>query len=490
MDKVWLPDILADGTLTDNSVLSTSGTKEIKIQKNGTCYKSLHRPQKGQHSKKWNDEGAIWNFLTRTHFELKQLLTDDQSLRKHLVFFGSANYEHNTADPLFDLEGTGFKNWILSTGNLVGFVKGEGKRERKRYNYSLKVSSRFGDNFLKALIADAEGFLEMEDFGGSGGQSDMEWLLHYFWKIKLKRAFRLGIPKAYRSKKEKLPTVRGNIDLLDFTLNGQQTATYLCSYREHSYNHSVNQLIHTAFQKVKSSALLQDTAPIQRAFATAVKGEKISLRALQKVQKVNNPYYNPYNEVIDLSRKLLRDEFADFEAKSDTNALFFDVSMLFEYFIRKIVRRAGCYVHQKEAGDLLQIPSGGNYKKGKRALYPDLVFDDENGGTHVFDVKYKRYDFTYGVKREDLFQVHTYLGQVANNHNVVRCGLIYPVGAENERAYPDGVIKDHFKYRGKKVCFEVHFFRVPDHDCKDYKAQFIRAKDKLLHQLLKTHQNG
>ena len=30
---------------------------------------------------------------------------------------------------------------------------------------------------------------------------------------------------------------------------------------------------------------------------------------------------------------------------------------------------------------------------------------------YVFDVKYKAFDTVYGVKREDLFQLHTYIGQ-------------------------------------------------------------------------------
>ena len=43
------------------------------------------------------------------------------------------------------------------------------------------------------IIADADGFLEMEDYGGEE-KGDYEWLLVYLWLIKLKRAYRLGLP--------------------------------------------------------------------------------------------------------------------------------------------------------------------------------------------------------------------------------------------------------------------------------------------------------
>ena len=33
---------------------------------------------------------------------------------------------------------------------------------------------------------------------------------------------------------------------------------------------------------------------------------------------------------------------------------------------------------------------------------------------YVFDVKYKTFDPQFGVKREDIFQLHTYIGQYGN----------------------------------------------------------------------------
>ena len=103
------------------------------------------------------------------------------------------------------------RNFTLNTGNLIGFVK--------RGEYSLKVGSRFGNAFLRYIIADADGFLEMENIGGENHTEGYEWLLAYLWNIKLKKAYRLGIPKTYITKKERNSRIRGTIDTIDYFRN-------------------------------------------------------------------------------------------------------------------------------------------------------------------------------------------------------------------------------------------------------------------------------
>lgn len=481
----WLSELLANGFIKDNTFYEKREIIPDSIFWDNNKSQKIHRFSGYRRMRNEHREDLIWKFLNKSSWRITNLLQDKKFIKKHVILFDNNDYEHNTSDSLFQVNGTSFSNWTLQTGNLVGFIKGESG------DYSLKVSSRFGNNFLKALIADAEGFLEVEDFGGIDGQSDMDWLLKYFWKIKLKRAFRLGIPKAYTTVNEPLTSMRGNLDLIDYAIRGKHTARYQCQYRLHSFNNPINQLIHTTFQKLKSEpqnqSLFSDVLPIHRAFAIAVKGKKVPLKKLAAIETTNNPYYQSYNEVIQLSKKILRDEFADFGAASDMNALFFDVSMLFEYFIRKIVSRAGVRVHPKNDRNKFLIPSGGTYKQGSRALYPDLIFDDEAGNTHVFDVKYKRFDFKYGVKREDLFQIHTYFGQVANQQKVVRCGLIYPILEDNSNCPKHSVITNTFQFHGNTVLFEVHFLKIPK-DSKNlepqYRKVFTQYKTNFINQLL------
>jgi 5-methylcytosine-specific restriction endonuclease McrBC regulatory subunit McrC len=181
---------------------------------------------------------------------------------------------------------------------------------------------------------------------------------------------------------------------------------------------------------------------------------------------VRNPYYADYNQVITLSKQILRDELSDFGDQSETSAFFFDVSMLFEYFVRKLLKRAGMLFHEKIGRHWL-IPSGLRHGYTQRKLVPDLVFE-LNAATYVFDVKYKSFDFTYGVNREDLFQLHTYIGQISNEQAIAGCGFIYPIRESrwNERGLDaaQGIFTEAITQAGRTIPFHVVFLKIPEQE--------------------------
>ena len=162
----------------------------------------LKTKTKGQWTNTKNDESTIWHFLNSVSRDVENELSNN--LANTLILFNDREYEHNTDDGFITINGTDSRNFTLNTGNLIGFVK--------RGEYSLKVGSRFGDAFLRYIIADADGFLEMENIGGENNTEGYEWLLAYLWNIKLKKAYRLGIPKTYITKKERNSRIRGTID--------------------------------------------------------------------------------------------------------------------------------------------------------------------------------------------------------------------------------------------------------------------------------------
>lgn len=183
---------------------------------------------------------------------------------------------------------------------------------------------------------------------------------------------------------------------------------------------------------------------------------------LLAAKPLKNPYFGDYNEVMTLSKRILRNELADFGTNSRTSAFFFDVSMLFEYFVRKLLHRAGARFREKN-GSAWEIATGG--ERATRKLIPDLVFELA-GHTYIFDVKYKSFDFRYGVKREDLFQLHTYLGQLSNQGPVSGCGFIYPIRQSRWHSLGleehGGMIIEEITQHGKTVRFIVGFVPVPE----------------------------
>ena len=419
-------------------------------------------------------ENEIWSSINTVSRNIKEILKDKDKRSDALVLFNNEEYEHNTDDGFINVSGTA-TNFTLDTGNLIGFVK--------RGDYALKISSRFGNRFLQYIIADADGFLELKDVGGEKNADDYEWLLAYLWNIKFKRAYRLGLPKAYITRNERISKARGYIDPVDFFQN-KTSGKYLCSYREHSYNSPAVSLFIKAYETVKDNPFCYESRNIYNSFVAANQGFKRSRQEILNTKYFSNPFYSDYNVLIDLSKRVIQRGGLSFGEEKDTSAFLFDVSMLFEYFIRKLLTRGGIPLLSKSER-IPEIPTG-SFEDYTRRLEPDIVFES-NGGFYVFDVKYKTYDYRYGVKREDLFQLHTYIGQYANYGPIKGCGFIYPISDDQLRE-SSGLISDDLHQQGKEIPFYVVFLPIPN-DKNDNHHQFNNAMKKHCDTFFENFQN-
>lgn len=162
--------------------------------------------------------------------------------------------------------------------------------------------------------------------------------------------------------------------------------------------------------------------------------------------------------------------------------------MLFEYFIRKLLKRCGFLLHSKYE-HVYKIPSGA-FNGYMRKLEPDIVFEYEEK-LYLFDVKYKTYDFKYGVKREDLFQLHTYIGQYGNDVELCGCGFIYPISEnkwnENDLDKTQGVVSDVIIQQGRKISFSVIFLKIPENSTEvDFNKLMRKECQNFLENLQKS----
>jgi 5-methylcytosine-specific restriction endonuclease McrBC regulatory subunit McrC len=385
-------------------------------------------------------------------------LSNDLSNKENVVLFADKEYSHNTSDEFYNIIGSE-EHFQINTGNVIGVIKYD--------NLEVNISSRFGDYFLQVLINYSDGFLELPDKGSISNDGDTShWILYYMWKSALKKAYRLGLLKQYVKKSEQLIKIRGNININDYINRQARNGKYLCDYREQEYDNPVNRLINFAFKAIDSKGFLKSEKRLKDVFELAVKGRKISLREALSVKKVSNPYYNGYNKVIELSKNIITNKYGSLVGNnSNTNAFLFDVSMLFEFFIRKIIQQAGLKLLPKDDKQF-KVNTG----IFERHLYPDILIDRGNDTIDVFDVKYKHFRWegeSSGIKREDLFQLHTYIGNVSNSYTVERAGIIYPLN-ENEwetrfqEKNDKGVIKQDIKVSGKTIELWIVFFKVPN----------------------------
>jgi len=467
----WLYDILKDNTLVDNQLYQADNGifKNNRFQESISLESRKHRKRTYSH----NNEHEIWRFLNETNREIQKLIRTNK--QNSLVLFNSKDYEHNSGDNFIEVNGVDCMNFTLKTGNIIGYLK--------KGDYALKISSRFGDNFLKFIISDADGFQEIEDYGGSEKEQGYEWLLIYLWKTKVRKAYRLGLPKTYKTQRKELSRLRGNLNPVHYFTMGKDIGIYDCRYREHSYNNEATRLIAATFQKIGKHELLNDCTLIKNAFYTAIEGDRLSKSELYRTKHFTNPFYKDYNEVIDLSKLILRDQLSDFGEQSDTNAFFFDVSMLFEYFIKKLLKSAGYFLNSKFE-NRLEIPTGGySYR---RKLEPDIVINHKGKG-FLFDVKYKSFDFVYGASREDLFQLHTYTGQYGSEMEIKACGFIYPISEKRwKKATMNSespIIKDKIRILGTDIDFYILFLIIPEDKCECFHHSFQENITEFINQI-------
>lgn len=436
--SVWLYDIIKgydeSYCLKDNQQYAIEDAK----------FRNLSRPI--------NDTIVLNSKSKRNHFNNDRVFTFLRNIEKNLnqqvknsnlILFNEKEYENNTDQRFITLRGNRWDNFGLETGNIIGHLSYK--------DHHINIGSRFGDEFLKYIIADADGFLEIDNLGAINKQGNNHWLLQYYWVIKLKKAFRLGLPKVYEKHTAISSKVKGKIDVVHFELN-KTIAKYKTTSRNHSFFCNQNLLILEAFKKVNKEFLSKDLFVIKQAFSVVGRGEKRNKKELLNVKKFTNPFYSDYNEVLSISKMLLENGTVDIGTNAKMSGFLFDVSMLFEYFIRKLLKRNGFEIHSKNE-NIYKIPTGTNYT---RNLFPDLIATFGNK-TFLLDVKYKSFDNRYGVKREDLFQLYTYLGQISNNINVDYIGFVYPTNDKTKET----ITNESVTVFGKKISFIVVFLYVP-----------------------------
>ena len=387
--------------------------------------------------------------------------------RAKVCIFDSAGYEHNTDDPFVSVIGYP-KDYTLSTGNLVGEVVSNDNK------LCVRITSRFGDHFLRYLLMDADGFLPIEGGGVSQSENGADWMLMFAWAAKLRVAFSMGLPKAYVSERERLSYVRGCLDVVEFALN-KTPGKYLCDYRRLSYCNLATLLIARVFGILGENRV--DMYPalrtIRQEVIQATEGRKLKDFKLLETKHFTNPLYVRYNPVINLSKCILRRMSGDIGEDIDASSFLFDMSMLFEYYIRKMVSSVFQTI-EKDDDSFVSISRGLNDEEQK--LKPDLLFEGDRG-LYVFDVKYKYFSTIPGkggVDRNDLYQLHTYVGRYGNDSHIAGCGFIYPVKEDRwERDFHFATDKGSAKYsnniyqHGKQIPFHVVFIKIPSERSED-----------------------
>ena len=387
--------------------------------------------------KEENSKREVYDFVKK--IESKYALIDVKDLVNNVEL--GDEYEANTKQKLFVVTGEDFDSTEIYTFNIVGSIF----YKKKTFN----INSRFGNDFLQYMIASSEGFLELEEAGGvSKDISIAEWLIIYYFKVKLKSAFTLGMYKTYSKLSNDLNKIRGQIDINHYINKGYFDGKTRCTYQQHSYINEVNYIISRAINKIfkddKYQAIVQDIHTIKNAF-NQIEHKNLNLRQLKNI-KVKNPFYAQYNEVCKLAHRILNDDFGS-SGTEDFSAFLFDISLLFEHHIRSLLKTK-YKLYPKNQKDY-KVPNG----CGCNSIYPDVIIKNEDGTISLYDVKYKY--FRGEVDRSDRFQLISYVAIYLNGYEIKECGFIYP-GDVQEKC----IKKQELNVAGHRIPFKIILYNI------------------------------
>jgi 5-methylcytosine-specific restriction enzyme subunit McrC len=217
-----------------------------------------------------------------------------------------------------------------------------------------------------------------------------------------------GMYKEYITMQDNLPVLKGKY-LINENLKHNFTKNKIyCEYDEFSPDNAMNQFFYYAvkhLQKfVKDKKLLKQCELI----FDEVEYKQIDINKLDIVRF--NRLNSRYKTSFEIAILLLKQSIPLFSQDKQSFAFLFDMNILFERFIARIV---------KESFDEVEVPKD-YISFGALNLKPDIIVNSKN---LIIDCKYKILDENSISSRDDRYQMYVY----ANNfENIETTMLLYP----------------------------------------------------------------
>lgn len=303
----------------------------------------------------------------------------------------------------------------ISTGNIMGFV---GVNDTQ-----FDIKSRFAkdcsqDYFLHYMLQKVFS-INLFDIKHTTNQKQIFDFLLYLFPHFLKKALAQGLFKKYKRYEYNDANVRGPIDVnRHIRQNIPFKGTVAYSTREHSYDNEVTQLVRHTIEYIRTKeqgpAILNNdletkTCVSQITMATQTYNLRDRNKIInQNLRPMRHPYYSAYTELQKICLQILRHESLKYgQEKDKIYGILFDGAWLWEEYLYTILKECG-FKHpenKKHKGGFPMFEKQSDddaISRNSRRLYPDFWKDN-----FILDAKYKH--LNYGVGREDLYQVVTYM---------------------------------------------------------------------------------
>jgi len=273
----------------------------------------------------------------------------------------------------------------------------------------------------------------------------LEILIRLFSE-KLVDAVRQGLPRRYVEHADDLPTLRGRLNVMrQFTALAVEPSRLACRFDALTPDIALNRIMKAAITRLSRIARTTDNQRRLRdlAFAYADIAD-VPVAALRWDEVTLDRTNARWRELLNLARLLLGDRFQTTSAGgSDGFSLLFEMNILFEEYVARMLRRALADT------DLRVVGQGGRLycletdeRRGLFQTRPDILIKRDSDIVQIIDTKWKRIaaridDPKQGVSQADVYQMMAY-GRL---YGCSKLTLLYP--HHRKAGCEEGVIGDY-----------------------------------------------
>ncbi len=358
----------------------------------------------------------------------------------------------NAKNPIISVRTIDKDKKQITSGNYIGKIFYD--------NLEVEINSRFGKKFLERMLNFANDVFvdDVSIYQDVKNESNIsEFILFYIFVQRLEKSFLIGLPKNYQSKKYNDLRFKGNIDMVEFIKhNIPLKAKVATKTREQIEDVHIINVLYKALQVIekKNSSFLKNVRHI-KTYLVQNKSEycfiKESLNKAFSSKALRNQNYQNYKELLKYAKMIIESENFTSKNKNDQKSYSFiiNIAELFEIYISKLLRN-------KFEEYMLDSPKLEIYKNSfyKRYIIPDIVLSKDDNYI-VFDTKYKKMTMEGksqngmgDLDRNDLFQIHTYMGYYQKIGKVLLGGLLYPMQNFNEEKChsENSILSDEYQF--------------------------------------------
>lgn len=314
--------------------------------------------------------------------------------------------------------------------------------------YAIIINPRFGNTFNYLVSYASNIYIPYGESEISfNSQNNSYWLIALLWKAMLNRALTTGqIPKEYITVTKNQKNYHGRLTIAKHIRANLCDATrFYCSYKKLSMDNTINRVIRSIYIILKSKGLSSLVAEFEAydkyLCSMGVGAEVVDVHEIDDIRYTR--LSAPYKPVMELSRTILANHKAESSNDKSVNSdvsYFIDIAELWEMYLLKLLQNnlpSDYYVYSPNTGFGDSLLEG-----GMREIRPDIIIEKNGRVLMIIDAKYKDYtqfgkSALFGVNREDLYQMTTYLHHYGKEDQSI-IGLFtspFPCSEDDVHAY-------------------------------------------------------